>query len=257
MVSKKIIYIGGKQIGVDCLKILLKKGVKPNLVIANLDDKGVDTWHDSLVKFAKKRKLPLIQGARLNDKKLQNQIIDLHPDIIFSIGGTHLIPEQILKIPKLGCFNIHPALLPKYRGRYSTVHALFNNEKHIGVTAHWMDMGIDTGPIIIQKKFKVEPFDTAKSVYDNFTRLGTEIFNEFIDSWINNTIPKSQPQNKRGASYFPKGLPNGGEIDWNWKGKKIYNFIRSMTFEPFPPASFYIGKKKMVIVEEKYFKGFK
>ena len=53
------------------------------------------------------------------------------------------------------------------------------------------------------------------------------------------------------------GLPNDGNIDWNWNGLQIYNFIRSMTFEPFPPASFYIGKKKMVIVEEKYFKGFK
>ena len=257
MDAKKVIYIGGKQIGVNCLRILLKKGIRPELVIANMDDKGEDTWHESIVKLSKKSNLSLIQNTRLSDKKLQKQIIESNADIIFSIGGTHLIPEVILKAPKLGCFNIHPALLPKYRGRYSTVHALFNGEKNIGVTAHWMDMGIDTGPIILQRKFKVTDADTAKSVYDNFTKLGTDIFEEFVEKWIKKRVPKSKIQNEKNASYYPKGLPNDGNIDWNWNGHQIYNFIRSMTFEPFPPASFYIGKKKMVIVEEKYFKGFK
>jgi methionyl-tRNA formyltransferase len=120
-----------------------------------------------------------------------------------------------------------------------------------------MDMGIDTGPIILQRKFKVTDADTAKSVYDNFTKLGTDIFEEFVEKWIKKRVPKSKIQNEKNASYYPKGLPNDGNIDWNWNGLQIYNFIRSMTFEPFPPASFYIGKKKMVIVEEKYFKGFK
>jgi hypothetical protein len=133
MENKKVIYIGGKQIGVNCLRILLKKGIRPELVIANMDDNGQDTWHESIVKLSKKSNLSLIQNTRLSDKKLQKQIIESNADIIFSIGGTHLIPEVILKAPKLGCFNIHPALLPKYRGRYSTVHALFNGEKNIDV----------------------------------------------------------------------------------------------------------------------------
>lgn len=255
--NKSFIFIGGKQIGVNCLKILLKNGYFPQLVIANLDDKGKDTWHESLVKFSEKNKLTLIKNKKIKDREVIDKIKKFNPEIIFCFGATQLIPNEILKIPKDGVLNLHPALLPKYRGRYSTVQAIFNNEKKAGVTLHLMDEGIDSGPIISQISFPISKSDTAKTVYDKFTSEGTKLFKSFVVNWKKNAkiIPKKQDE--KNATYFPKGLPNNGEINWSWNGKKIFNFIRSMTFEPFPPPSFMIGNKKMVIIEEKYFKGFK
>jgi methionyl-tRNA formyltransferase len=248
--------MGGKQIGVNCLRELVKRGVRPDVVIANTDDDGIDHWHESLVRVAEELKLPTIKKTKVKEEKTIKHIKDLKPDIIFCFGGTQIIPQEILDIPQEGVLNIHPALLPKYRGRYSTVHALFNGEEYTGATLQKMDAGIDTGPIISQKKFKIESTDTARTVYDKFTDAGTELFSEFLDEWLSGKEIVAVAQNEAESSYYPKGLPNDGKIDWSWDGQKINRFIRAMTFEPFPPADFMVGDKKMIIIDEKYFKGF-
>lgn len=258
MTNTKCVFIGGKQIGVNCFRQLTKRKIHPEVVIGNLDDDGKNkSWHESLVKIAEDEKIPTIKEIKVSNDQVIQRIKDISPDIIFCIGGTQLIPKEILSIPRLGCLNIHPALLPKYRGRYSTVHAIFNGEKHTGVTVHWMDEGIDSGPIIMQEKIDIDEDDTAKSLYDKFTDVGEKLFIKFLDLWLNGKDILTTPQDESKATYFPKELPNKGKIDWSWDGEKIRNFIRAMTFEPFPPASFSMGKKKMVVVDEKYFKGFK
>jgi len=254
--NKSCVFIGGKQIGFDCLKILLKIGVVPKLIVGNFDDSGKDIWHQSLVRLALENRLPTIKNKRVKDPFVCNKIIKLNPEIIFCIGGTQIIPQNVLDIPKLGCLNIHPAFLPKYRGRFSTVHALFNGEKYTGVSAHWMDEGIDSGPVIFQKKIKIDKDDTAKSLYDKFTKEGSILFAKIVDLWLKDQRIISVPQNEKQATFYSKKLPNNGEINWNWDGGKILRFIKAMTFEPFSPATFKIGDKEMVIIEKKYFKGF-
>jgi methionyl-tRNA formyltransferase len=252
MDNKSCVFIGGKQIGVNCLKQLLNHNITPKLIIANSDDDGRDTWHESLVKVAKQKKLPVIQGQKVKNPEIIQKIKSLSPEVIFCIGGTQLIPKEVLTIPTLGCLNIHPAYLPKFRGRFSTVHAIASGEKTTGVTVHWMDDGIDSGPIIMQKKIAIEPTDTGRTLYDKFTKEGEKLFIIFMQRWIQGKKITAKPQNEKKATYYPKGLPNNGQINWNRSGKEIYNFIRAMTFEPFPPVSFTIGKKKMVIVDEEF-----
>lgn len=259
MNNRCCVFIGGKQIGVNCLNELVRKGIRPSLVIGNLDDNGQDkSWHQSLVKTAKQNGLIVLINKKVNDLKIIEKIRTIKPEIIFCIGGTQIIPSKILKIPTLGCLNIHPALLPKYRGRYSTVHAIFNGEKFTGTTAHWMSEGIDSGPIIMRKQVIIDKNDTGRSLYEKvLTQTGTELFKDFLALWLSGKKIISKPQNEKKATYFPKGLPNNGQIDFSWNGKKILNFIRALTFEPFPPAEIKIGEKTMVIIDKKYFKGFK
>jgi UDP-4-amino-4-deoxy-L-arabinose formyltransferase/UDP-glucuronic acid dehydrogenase (UDP-4-keto-hexauronic acid decarboxylating) len=255
--NKKIIFMGGKQIGANCLKTLISKGINPTCVIPNRSDKGIDiSWHESLLKIANKHNLLSLENSKVSDPLIIQKIQEINPEIIFCIGSTQLIPESILKSTRLGCLNIHPAYLPKYRGRYSTAHAIANGETETGVTLHWMDTGIDTGPIIIQKKISIEESDTAKTLYDKFTSVGTKLFETFLEKWLSGEKIEAFKQDENLATYYPKSLPNNDQIDWNWSGTQIKNFIRAMTFEPFDPPYFYIGEKKMVIVEEKYFKGF-
>ena len=258
MNTTSCIFIGGKQLGVNCLKRLLRSDIRPHWVMGNPDDLEEDnTYHDSLLKFAREEKLKIVHEKKLSNPTLIASLKKIQPEIIFCIGGTRLIPKDILEIPRLGCVNIHPALLPKYRGRYSTAHAIFNGETETGVTIHWMDEGIDSGPIILQEPIKIGPNDTAKALWEKFTTEGENLFGTFLKLWISGAPIPSQAQDENLASYYPKALPNEGEIDWSWSGEKIKNFIRAMTFEPFPPAKFNIGKKNMVIVDEKYFNGSK
>lgn len=252
----RYVFIGGKQIGVNTLRALLTRGMPPSLVIANLDDTGGDSWHESLVRIAREEGLPLITGKKVRDPDVTKQIKGIDPDIIFCIGGMQIIPKELLEIPKLGTLNIHPALLPKYRGRFSTAHAIFNGEEYGGATIHWMDEALDAGPIILQKKFAITPEDTARTTYDKFTVTGTELFENFLDILESGKEIIAIPQDESVATYYPKEMPGNGKIDWSWDGKKIERFIRAMTFEPFPPPEFMIGEKKMVIVDERYFPGF-
>ena len=256
MNETRCIFIGGKQLGVNCLRRLLEKNIRPQLVLGNPDDKGEDSiLHHSLLKLAAKENLEIIHNKNFKDPGLIESFKRIRPEIIFCIGGLRLIPKEVLKIPKLGCLNIHPALLPKYRGRYSTAHAIFNGESHTGVTLHWMDEGIDSGPIISQEPILIEYNDTAKSLREKLTVEGEKLFEKFLELWISGNPIPSKVQDESLATYYPKALPNGGEIDWSWSGQKIRNFIRAMTHEPFPPAQFKIGEKVMVIVDKKYFKG--
>src|SRR3990167_8512548 len=177
---EKCIFVGGKQIGANCLRLLVEHGVRPEIVIPNLDDTGEDTWYESLMKIATTLDLPLIRDTKVRDETIVKKIQDIQTDIIFCIGGMQIIPPEVLAVPRLGTLNIHPALLPKYRGRFSTAHAIFNGEKFTGATLHWMDEGLDTGPIILQEKFPITEIDTGRTVYDKFTETGTKLFKEFL-----------------------------------------------------------------------------
>ena len=84
---------------------------------------------------------------------------------------------------------------------------------------------------------------------------GGKQFQKFLEFWLSGKPIPSKPQDESHATYYPKGLPNLGELDWSWPSEKIRNFIRAMTFEPYPPAHFKIGDKHMVIRDENYFKG--
>ena len=253
----KNVFMGGKQIGANALRILIEAGLRPEFVVANLDDTGVDTWHESLVRVAHEAGVEVITGEKVRDTNVVRRITEASPDLIFCIGGTQIIPKEVLAIPPQGTLNIHPALLPKYRGRFSTVHALFNDEKETGATLHFMDENLDSGPIIAQKRFPITPVDTGKTVYDKFTDAGTVLFRELIDRIKRGEEIVGTPQNEDDATYYPKGLPGDGKIDWNWDGKTIERFIRAMTFEPFPPADCMVGDKHMLIIDEKHFLGFK
>lgn len=254
---KSCIFIGGKQIGKNCLDLLLEHDIKPKLVIPNLDDDDQDeTIHQSMLKRASELSLNVLPGKRVKDADIIEMIREAQPEIIFSIGGMQIIPKEVIDISKLGVLNIHPALLPKYRGRYSTAHAIFNGEKETGATLHWLDEGIDTGPIVTQQSFPIGENDTAKDVYNNFTKTGTNLFKKFITQWLSDEEIHSEIQDESKATYYPKGLPNDGNIDWSWSGEQIRNFIRAMTFEPYPPADFDLGDKNMVIVNKHYFNNF-
>lgn len=258
MRENRCVFIGGKPIGNICLLELLKRHIVPDFVIPNPDDKGKDRiWHESLIKVSRQNSLKVLLPKKLSDKKIIQKIKMAHPEIIFCIGSTRIIPPEIIKIPKLGCLNIHPGLLPEYRGRYSTAYAIFNGERTTGVTLHWIDEGIDSGPIIMQEKIKISSADTARDLYERFTIVGTKLFARFLRIWLSCKRIVSRKQDESRATYNPMVLPADGKIDWAWSGKKIRNFIRAMTFEPFPPAEFNLGKKRMLIIDEKYFTGFK
>lgn len=246
---KNYIFIGGKNLGVKSLEFMIRKNIYPKIVIPNKDDFGKDNvFNKSIIKFARKKKIKITSLKNLS--KLIDKKKITKPDIIFCIGSTQILPKNILKFTQKGIVNIHPSLLPKYRGRYSLVHAIFNGEKTTGATAHFLSKTIDTGKIILKKKFKIKHSDTAKDLYDKFTRTGFLIFKIIANQWIKGKKIKSYIHKGKVPLYKNKSLPNLGILNWNWKNKKIYNFLRAVIHEPFLPPAMYIGKNKYYLCKE-------
>lgn len=252
MKKLKYIFIGGKTLGYETLSFLLRKKFIPECVVPNVDDYGKDNlFTKSLVKLAKKNKLKIISIKNLSKYiKKKNIVID----VIFCLGSTSILPQDIIDLPLNGCLNIHPSILPNYRGRYSLVHAIFNGDKFTGLTIHWIGKKIDSGKILFQKKLKILDSDTGKTLYDKFTNSAIIEFKKIFFKIINKKPINSYKIKKINKKYKNKHFPNDGNINWNWKGIQIYNFLRSMIHEPFNPPKFLIGKESYYVVSKKLLK---
>ena len=244
------IFIGGKQLGYYCLNYLIKKKNKPIYLVPNLDDTGKDNvFNKSLKKLGIKNKIKIVSLKKLS-KLLNNKNFNI--DVIFSIGSSQILPLNILDKSKLGALNIHPSLLPKYRGRYSIPHAIFNGERYTGISTHWIGKKIDTGKVISQIKIKIHDHDTAETIYKKFTLVSFNEFKKIYLKILKKEKFKYKNINFSSSKYKKKELPNKGTINWGWKGKKILKYIRSMLHEPFPPPQFDIGSKTYYIVNKSY-----
>ena len=114
-INTSCIFIGGKQLGFNCLKRLIERNVRPELILGNPDDNGEDSLLSrSLLKLAHEENLRVVREKKMSDPEITALFNKIRSEIIFSIGGVRLIPREVLKNPRLGCLNIHSSLLPKY-----------------------------------------------------------------------------------------------------------------------------------------------
>ncbi len=166
-------------------------------------------------------------------------------DIIFVVGYNKVLKKDIINIPKDGVINIHLAPLPEYRGRNSPAHAIMNGETEYGVTIHYIDEGVDTGPIIADSRFDIAPDMTARELYKRSELEAFELFKATFPSIVNGTVTTS-PQGE-GKYYFKKGSLPHNEVDLSWSPEYICNFVRAMTFPPFERPYILIDGRKFYL----------
>ena len=237
----KIGFFGGKLMGHTCLQYMIDKKIIPKFVLVNDDDDGNSgPFYESTKKLVVENHLNLIN-------KIEDVLLyDL--DIIISIGYAHIIKKQILEHPKIGIINAHPAPLPKYRGRFSTMFAIINGETEHGITFHFMNEGIDSGDIVLQKIFQLEKNETGKSLYLKSSKIIFSEFKKLIQMILENKLPKGIQQKEKNSSYYKKQVPNDGFVNLEWDEDKIDRHVRALYFPPFDLAKIRIGKKKFNIL---------
>lgn len=166
-------------------------------------------------------------------------------DIILSINYLYLIERDIVCFPKLYAINFHGSLLPKYRGRTPHVWAIINGEKKCGITAHLIDEGCDTGPIIIQQEVEIMEDDTGQNILEKYKYLYPVLVKEVLSKVERNNIELTI-QDETKATFFDKRTPSDGMIDWSWQTIRINNWVRAQS-HPYPGAfTFYEGEKIIV-----------
>ncbi|MBI2436637.1 MAG: methionyl-tRNA formyltransferase [Candidatus Magasanikbacteria bacterium] len=227
----KVIFFGTHTFAAAILQGLLNNPFFEVSFVITQPDRAVGRKQElqaSPVKLlAQKHSLPIDQPESLKNYELKNQNSKLF--IVAQYGL--LIPKYILEAPKYGTINVHTSLLPKYRGASPIQSALLHGDTKTGLTVMLMDEGMDSGPILLQKKIDIDPHETYLELDERMAHAGVEALYEAIPKYISGELTP-QPQDETQVTFCKKLSRDEGKIDWNKTTLEIYNQYRGLT--PWP-----------------------
>ncbi len=232
--KEKIVFMGTPIFAEIILKKLIATKWKPELVITAPDKpmgrKQIITPPPVKI-LSKKEKIPIIQPVEIIEA--QSQLNYLSPDSIIVSAYGKILPKAILDIPRLGCINIHPSLLPKYRGPSPIQTTILNGDKESGVTIILMNQAMDEGPIIAQKKITLKGNETKQTLNEKLAKLGGSLLIKTLPLYFKNKIIP-YPQPNIDVSYTRLITKKDGLIYWHKKAEEIERQIRA--FNDWPGA---------------------
>jgi methionyl-tRNA formyltransferase len=230
MGNVRIILIGQAAFAEKSLEKLLGKGEEVVAVYCPPDGPGGKL--DPVKQKALQLGIPVRQHKTLKAPEVKDEFVGFKADLAILAFVTQIVPPPVFNAPRLGSICFHPSLLPKYRGASAINWALINGESVTGLTLFWVDQGIDTGPILLQKEVTVEPDDTTGSLYFNkIFPLGVEAIGEAVDL-IKTGNPPRIVQDESKANYDPPCRDEHANIDWSKPAEVVYNLIRGCDPQP-------------------------
>jgi methionyl-tRNA formyltransferase len=183
--------------------------------------------------LAGERGLPIAQPATLKTEEGRAALASWQPELLVVVAYGLLLPKAVLTMPRLGCLNIHGSLLPRWRGAAPIHRALLAGDPETGVTIMQLDEGLDTGPMLLERRRKIGPHETAGDLHDALAELGADALIEAIDGLAAGTLrPRAQPG--EGVTYAPKLEKIEARIDWHRPALELDRMVRA--FNPWPVA---------------------
>ena len=247
----RIVFMGTPEFAVKSLKALVENGYNVVAVVTQ-PDKPVGRHQEHLQpspvkQYALEHNLPVLQPVKMKDTDFVEELRSYKADLQVVVA-FRMLPEIVWRMPRLGTFNVHAALLPQYRGAAPINWAVINGETETGVTTFFLDKDIDTGRIILQKSFAIPDTADVEYVYNGLMHLGAKIAMDTIEL-IASKLPEdnldnvdfaavldsiSTPQEFENVelNHAPKIFKETCEINWNQSAKKVYNFVRGLS--PYP-----------------------
>ena len=218
----KIILCGYHWAGCKALQLLLAEGHTVYVYT-----------HETCNSIADLEGLCIKKNIEYKLEKISVENMPFIPDMICSVYYRFIISKEVIESEKGRIFNLHPALLPKYRGCSSIAWAMIHGEKDCGFTYHYIDEGCDTGKIILQKLVHIEDFDTQLTLYN---RVMFESMNYFLEvvRLVDEGYEGKEQQGE--ATVFKRGCPMNGIIDETMSEEMQERFVRAMCYPPYPPA---------------------
>ena len=226
----RIILIGQAAFAEKTLEKLISKGEQVVAVYCPPDSPGARV--DPVKQKSLELGVPVRQHRSFKAPEVRDEFMSLDADLAILAFVTFIVPPQVFTVPRLGSICFHPSLLPKYRGASALNWALINGESVTGLSIFWVDQGIDTGPVLLQKEVKIEPDDTAGSLYFNkIFPLGIEAMGEAVEL-IKSGNPPRNVQDESQATYDPPCIDEHARIDWSKPAGQVYNLIRGCDPQP-------------------------
>lgn len=232
----KVIFAGTPEFAATALEALMHSFHQVVAVFTQPDKpsgRGLKVTPSAVKKLAIDYQIPFYQPISLKSKYEEELIANFNADVMVVAAYGMLLPAAILKIPKLGCVNIHPSLLPRWRGAAPIQRAIFAGDTITGVSIMQMDTGLDTGPVLLQRRYVMDPGETTQTLHDTLAKLGAETLIETLDLISEDKITAKTQDNNQ-ATYATKISKEEALIDWMRPATELDHEIRA--FNPWPVA---------------------
>src|SRR3990167_6615155 len=247
----KIIFAGTPEFAVPTLQALFNSEHKILAVYAQPDrpaGRGQQLQASPVKEIAKSHNIPIFQPKTLRDENVQKEMRALNADVMIVVAYGLILPESVLKIPRLGCINIHPSLLPRWRGAAPIPRSIEAGDTETGITIMQMDKGMDTGPILKQKKIKLAGTETSENLHTIFSNMGAQLLISTLRDIEKKSITPIAQDNAQ-ATYAEKIDKKEAVIQWRQSAIQINNKIRA--FNAWPVASTTFNHKLLKIWKTK------
>lgn len=244
--SPRIVFMGTPEFSVPVLDALIKN-YKVKAVVTQPDKqvgRSGKVTQPPVKVLAHQNNIVVLQLTRIRDQ--YQEVIDLDPDLIITCAYGQILPKELLDYPKYGCINVHASLLPKLRGGAPIHRAIINGYKKTGVTIMFMAPGMDDGDIITQKEVEITDTDTASTLHDKLSKLGSELLIETMPSILEGKINRIK-QNDAEVTFAPIIKPEDEKLDFSKTTREIYNKIRGLN--SFPGAYIILDNKRIKVFE--------
>ncbi|MDE7437164.1 MAG: methionyl-tRNA formyltransferase [Muribaculaceae bacterium] len=231
----KIVFFGTPEFAVESLARLVDGGYNVEAVVTMPDKeagRGRKIMQSDVKKYAVEKGLRVLQPEKLKSPEFVDALREINADL-FIIIAFRMLPEIVWAMPRLGTFNLHGSLLPKYRGAAPINRAIMNGEKETGVTTFFLKHEIDTGDIIGSRSIPIGENDNVGEIYDQLMKIGGDMVIETVENILNGTLTTS-PQPEGEFTPAPKIFKEDCRIDWNKPAQEIHNHIRGLS--PYPAA---------------------
>jgi len=223
----RIILVGQGPFGEKVLDTLIRQGEDIVGVFCPKDKRG-----EAMAATATRSEVALYRPDKMKDAEVREAYLDLSPDLVILAFVTDIIPEALLDIPPIGTICYHPSLLPRHRGASGINWAVIQGDTRTGLTILWVDKGIDSGPILLQKEVEILPDDTTGSLYFNqLFDMGVDAIVEAVALIKSGKVPKS-PQDDSLATYEPPCDDTVAAVDWSKPASDVYNLVRGCDPQP-------------------------
>lgn len=248
--SLRVLVAGSGRLGLAVMQPLLESRHQVVGVIQN--GRRVHSWERRIMQIqsritpglispmaeAAREHIPVVWLENLDERELK-ALRKLEPDLLITCGFSIILPESVLSLPRIGCVNVHTALLPKHRGPNPCAWVVYNGDTESGVTIHVTDHGIDTGAILARDRFAVGDMDTSMDVYLASCNLTAAMIRDTVDDIAEHGFDHAQPQSPEEATYDKRFTEEDSRIDWTRPVAELDRLIRAA--HAYAPAWFPYG----------------
>ncbi|MCB1598684.1 MAG: methionyl-tRNA formyltransferase [Lysobacterales bacterium] len=246
--SLRVVFAGTPDFAVPCLDAVLGSGADCVAVYTQPDrpaGRGRQLQPSPVKQRALQAGLPVEQPLTLKEAQVQSQLAAYAPDLMIVVAYGLILPRAVLALPRLGCWNVHASLLPRWRGAAPIQRAILAGDTETGVDLMQMEAGLDTGPVLLQRRTPIAADDSSGRLHDRLAGLGAELLREGLGRVLAGETLSPRPQSEDGVCYAHKLEKSEALLDWQQSAAELDRKIRA--FSPWPVAEAVIAGERVRI----------